>query len=107
MSFGNEAWSEDLKTFDSYTSPTEAIDVYLRPLLSFSSILEYFVSKNLVRRGMPITNFGVSTTILNQVDIFCWWYKLNFGLLQGQVKSYHFHEKIEAKKYFYFLYVFL
>ena len=56
---------------------------------------------------MPILNFGVSTTILHQVDIICWWYKLNFGLLQGQVKSYLFHEKIEAKKYFYVLYIFL
>ena len=57
---------------------------------------------------MPITNSGVSTIILNSVDIFCRWYKLNFRLLQGQVKSYDFYERIEAKRqYFYFLYIFL
>ena len=57
---------------------------------------------------MPIPNFGVSRTILNPFDIFCRWYKLNFELLQGQVKSHHFDEKIEAKRqYFYFLYIFL
>ena len=57
---------------------------------------------------MPIPNFGVSRTILNPFDIFCRLYKLNFGLLQGQVKSYHFDERIEAKRqYFYFSYIFL
>ena len=41
-----------------------------------------------------IPNFRVSTVILN--------------LLQGQVKSSHFSERIEAKgKYFYFRYIFL
>ena len=38
---------------------------------------------------MLILTFGVSTIILNPVDISCRWYKLNFGLLQGQVKLYH------------------
>ena len=52
---------------------------------------------------MSIPNFGVSTTISNPVNIFCKWYKLNFGLTQGQVKSYHFYERIEAKRYTYFL----
>ena len=37
-----------------------------------------------------------------------WWYKLNFGLLQGKVKSHHFSERIKVKRqYFYFLYTFL
>ena len=57
----------------------------------------------LVWRGMLIPNFVVSTTILNPVDISCRWYKLNFGLLQGQVKLYHFYEWIEAKRQFFFL----
>ena len=26
-----------------------------------------------------------------------WWYKLNFGLLQGKVKSHHFSERIKVK----------
>ena len=70
--------------------------------------MKYFVRKNLVWRCMLILNFGVSTTILNPVQIFCRWYKLNFGLLQGQVKFYHFYEWIESKRqYFYFLYKFI
>ena len=57
---------------------------------------------------MPIPNFGASTTFLNPVNIFCRWYKFNFGLLQGQVKSSILMEKIEAKRqYFYFMYTFL
>ena len=42
VSFGNEAWSEDLIIFDSCTSPTEAIEAYLRPLPSFSSVMASF-----------------------------------------------------------------
>ena len=46
--------------------------------------------------------------MLNPVTIFCRSYKLSFGLLKGQVKPYHFYERIEAKRqYFYFLYLFL
>ena len=58
---------------------------------------------------MFIPNIGVSTTILNPIDIPCRWYKLNFGLLQSQVKLYHFYDLIEAKRqfFFYFLYIFL
>ena len=77
------------------TSPTQVTEVYLQPLLSFSSVIatfEKFFRKNVVWRGMLVLNFGVSTTILNPVHIFCRWYKLNFGLLQGQVKFYHFYE---------------
>ena len=36
-----------------------------------------------------IPDFGVSTAILNPVDIFRRWFKLNFGLLRGHVKSPH------------------
>ena len=57
---------------------------------------------------MTILNFGVSTTILNPVDIFCDRCKLKLELLQCQVKSYHFSERIEVKRqYLYFLYSFL
>ena len=37
-----------------------------------------------------IPDFGVSAAILNPVDSFCRWCKLNFGLLRGHVKSCHF-----------------
>ena len=40
MSFGNKAWSEDLKIFD--TSLTHTIKAYLLPLLRFSSVLAIF-----------------------------------------------------------------
>ena len=89
----------------------------------FATITEFFfgngyfwnISMAKIRReevcsypSMLIPNFGVSTTIFIPVNIFCRWYKLNFGLLQDQVKSYHFYERIEAKRqYFYFLYIFL
>ena len=50
----------------------------------------------------------LSYQILDPFDIFCRWYKLSFGLLQGQVKSHHFYDRIEPKRqYFYFLYIFL
>ena len=47
---------------------------------------------------MLIPYFGVSMTFLNSVDFFSWWYKLNFGLLQGQIKSFHFYERIQTKR---------
>ena len=37
-----------------------------------------------------IPDFGVSTAILNPVETFRRWCKLNFGLLRGHVKSHHF-----------------
>ena len=39
-SFGNEAWSEDLIIFASYTSPSQASDT--APLLGFSSVMATF-----------------------------------------------------------------
>ena len=38
---------------------------------------------------LTIPDFGVSAAILNPVDIFRRWCKLNFGLLRGHVKSRH------------------
>ena len=47
-----------------------------------------------------IPNFGVSTVILNPLDIFRRWWKLNFGPMKGQVKSRHFSEGIvESRQY--------
>ena len=37
-----------------------------------------------------IPDFRVRTTISNALDIFRKWYKLNFELLRGHVKSCHF-----------------
>ena len=42
LRFGNEAWSEDLIIFYSYTSPIEVNEAYLQPLLSFSSVITTF-----------------------------------------------------------------
>ena len=42
-------------------------------------------------KAVPLMpDFRLSTTILNPLEIFLRWCKLNFGLLQGHVKSYHF-----------------
>ena len=46
-----------------------------------------FISKSYKRSLIP--DFGVTTTILNPVDIFRRWCKLKFGLLRGHVKSRH------------------
>ena len=103
VSFGNETWSEDLIIFDSTRirhKPLRPICDHYWVFLWWLLLLKYFISKNLVWRGMLIPNFGVSTTILSPIDIFCRWYKLNFGLLQGEVKLYHFYEWIEAKRHF-------
>ena len=56
--------------------------------------------------------FGVSTAILNLVDIFPRWCKLNFGLSGGHVEITPFHsnfiERVGTRRqYFYFLNVFL
>ena len=92
---GNLKWfwklESEVDTYHSYKPLRPICDhywVFLWQLL----LLKYFITKNLVWRGMLIPNFGVSTTILNPIDIPCRWYKLNFWLLQGQVKSYHFYE---------------
>ena len=37
-----------------------------------------------------IPDFGFSPAILNPVNFFRRWCKLNFGLLRGHVKSRHF-----------------
>ena len=45
----------------------------------------------------PNTWLGVSTAILNHVDIFYWWCKLYFGPLWEQVKSCYFFWKDRCK----------
>ena len=40
--------------------------------------------------SIPIPNFEISIAILNPIDIFHKWCKLNFGLLQGHAKSLYF-----------------
>ena len=109
VSFGNEASGEELKDFDSYTSLTHAIEAYLLTITELFLVISTFEIFHHQKFGMEkyvIPNFGVSTAVLNPVGIFCRW--CYFGLLQGQFKSRHFFERIEAKrKYFYFLYIFL
>ena len=46
--------------------------------------------------------------ILDTTDIFRTLCKLNFGSVQGHVKSHHISERIDARRqHFYFLYKFL
>ena len=52
-----------------------------------------------------IPDFGVSMAILNTIDIPHKWCKLNCGPFRGQAKPYHFPERIDPRRqYFYFLY---
>ena len=45
----------------------------------------------------------LESALLNTTDISRWWCKLSFGPLQSHVKSWHFHEIIDARRqYFYF-----
>ena len=73
VSFGNEPWSEDLIIFNStwvWPKPLRPIYGHYWVFLWWLLLLKYFISKNLVWRGMLIPNFGVSTTILKPVDFF-------------------------------------
>ena len=53
-------------------------------------------------------DYGVTTAILNTIDIFRSLCKLNFGPSQCHVKSCHFPQRRDARRqYFYFLHKFL
>ena len=55
-----------------------------------------------------IPDFGVSTAILNTIDISLKWCKLSFVHLRGQVKAHHFPERTNVRRqYFSFPYKFL
>ena len=107
VSFGNKSWSEDLKIFDSYTRLKHTMNVYLLQLLSFSSVMDTFEIFSQQRLGVEKYSH-IQFRSQHDHFKFRWWCKLNFGLLQGKVKSHHFSERIKAKRqYFYFLYTFL
>ena len=40
--------------------------------------------------GVRIPDYGVYTAILNGLDVFGRWWKLNFGSLRGRIKSCYF-----------------
>ena len=48
-----------------------------------------------------ISDFGGSTAILYPMNIFHRWSKLNFGPMQGQVKSCHFSERIKTRRQYF------
>ena len=67
-------------------------------------VIQVFLKVGLLK----IPNFGVSTAILNIIDVSRGWCKLNFGPLRGQVKSRYFPERRDARRpYCYFLNKFL
>ena len=52
------------------------------------------IQERLLATSIRIPDSGIGTVILNPVDIFRRWCKLNFGLLRGHVKhvmSVHFY----------------
>ena len=68
-------------------------------LLILNTIFGQIWSKNskiFVQSEIP--DFGVSTPILNTIDISCRWCKLNLGPLRGHIKSRHFPERIDARR---------
>ena len=70
-------------------------------------LLEYLITINCISSYL-IPDFGVSMGILNLMDIFRGWCKLNLGIVQGQVKSRHFSEWIGVnRQHFHVLYKFL
>ena len=89
--------------FLTHTSLTHAIKAYLRPLLRFSSLMatfEIFPQQKLGIEKYAHIQFRSRHAHFKSRR----WCKLNFGLLQGKVKSHHFSERTEAKRqYFYFL----
>ena len=48
MSFRNEAWGKNLIIFYSYLSQTQAIEAYLRPLLSFFGLFSTFEHEDII-----------------------------------------------------------
>ena len=71
----------------------------------FTTITEFLFSDSYLWNISLAKNTRVSMTIVNPADRWC---KLNFGLLQGQVKLSHSSERVEVRRpYFYFLYIFL
>ena len=62
------------------------------------------LSWNLVLRLIPISNFGVSTTVLNPVDNSCRWCKLNFEPMPDQVKLRHFSEKTGVRRQYFHIF---
>ena len=64
--------------------------------------------QHIIKALESIPDFGVTTAILNTIDISRRWCRLDFGPLRDQAKSRHFPERIDAtRQYFYYLYKFL
>ena len=63
-----------------------------------------FIFLQILLAGRLISDFGDSTAILNLVDIFRRWCKLNFGPMRDQAKQPCFSERISVgRQYFHFL----
>ena len=63
-----------------------------------------FIFLQILIAGRLINDFRVSTAILNLVDIFRRWCKLNFGPMRDQAKQPCFSERISVgRQYFHFL----
>ena len=97
VSFGNKPWSEHLKMFYSYTSLEHTMNALLLPLLSFSQVMATFEIFSQQKLGVEKYSH---TQFRSQHEHFKFrsWCKLNFGLLQGNVKSHHFSERMKAKR---------
>ena len=68
-----------LKFDNNFEISCQGTDLHLKLSLQFKIILS-------------ISDFGVSTAILDPLDVFRRWCKLNFSPMRDQVKSRHFSE---------------
>ena len=83
------------------TYHARAMSSHLKLSLHFK--IQYFWCAQMII--LSISDLGVSTAILNPVDVFRRWYKLSFWPMRDQVKSRHFSEQTGARRpYFHFLY---
>ena len=74
--------------------------------LSLHFKIQYFRCAQMII--LSISDFGVSTAILNPMDVFRRWCKLSFRPMGGQVKSRHFSEQTGTRRsYFHFLYKYI
>ena len=83
------------------TYHARAMSSHLKLSLHFK--IQYFWCAQMII--LSISDLGVSTAILNPVNVFRRWYKLSFWPMRDQVKSRHFSEQTGARRpYFHFLY---
>ena len=93
-----------LKFVNNSEYHARTISLHLKLGLHFK--IQYFWCAQMIILSIP--DFGVSTAILNPVDIFHRWCKLSLRPMRDQVKSRHFSlQKGARRPYFHSLYKYI